>query len=228
MQPVPEASKAGSSSQRRAGRREELVAVASKLFAARGYHGTRMDDIADVAGLNKATVYHYFASKALILYEIYFKAAEETLACLQDDPRWSARESLYQCTSRMLALIFSNREQGAVYFQENPFLSEWLSPEQVAEIRKREDMVQERVQNIIERGIASSEFVECDSHVMALGYIGMVLGSYRWLNPSGRRSAQEIAVEFSTTLLRGLIRDEATRINDPLGVASATSLDGAR
>ncbi|WP_255795693.1 TetR/AcrR family transcriptional regulator, partial [Mycobacteroides abscessus] len=55
MQPVPEASKAGSSSQRRAGRREELVAVASKLFAARGYHGTRMDDIADVAGLNKAT-----------------------------------------------------------------------------------------------------------------------------------------------------------------------------
>lgn len=63
---------------------------------------------------------------------------------------------------------------------------------------------------------------------MALGYIGMVLGSYRWLNPSGRRSAQEIAVEFSTTLLRGLIRDEATRINDPLGVASATSLDGAR
>lgn len=43
-----------------------------------------------------------------------------------------------------------------------------------------------------------------------------------------RRSAQEIAVEFSTTLLRGLIRDEATRINDPLGVASATSLDGAR
>lgn len=111
----------------------------------------------------------------------------------------------------------SNREQGAVYFQENPFLSEWLSPEQVAEIRTREDMVQERVQNIIERGIASGEFVECDSHVMALGYIGMVLGSYRWLNPSGRRSAQEIAVEFSTTLLRGLIRDEATRINDPLG-----------
>lgn len=97
--------------------------MASKLFAARGCHGTRMDDIADVAGLNKATVYHYFASKALILYEIYFKAAEETLACLQDDPRWSARESLYQCTSRMLALIFSNREQGAVYFQENPFLS---------------------------------------------------------------------------------------------------------
>ena len=29
-------------------RREELLAVATKLFAARGYHGTRMDDVADV------------------------------------------------------------------------------------------------------------------------------------------------------------------------------------
>ena len=29
-------------------RREELLAVATRLFAARGYHGTRMDDVADV------------------------------------------------------------------------------------------------------------------------------------------------------------------------------------
>ena len=42
-------------------RREELLAVATKLFAARGYHGTRMDDVADVVGLNKATVYRLLA-----------------------------------------------------------------------------------------------------------------------------------------------------------------------
>lgn len=68
-------------------RREELLAVATKLFAARGYHGTRMDDVADVIGLNKATVYHYYASKSLILYDIYQQAAERTLAAVHDDPR---------------------------------------------------------------------------------------------------------------------------------------------
>ncbi len=31
-------------------RREELLAVAAKLFAARGYHGTRMDDVATLSG----------------------------------------------------------------------------------------------------------------------------------------------------------------------------------
>ena len=67
-------------------RREELLAVATKLFAARGYHGTRMDDVADVVGLNKATVYHYYASKSLILFDIYRRAAENTLAAVHDDP----------------------------------------------------------------------------------------------------------------------------------------------
>ena len=46
----------------------------------------------------------------------------------------------------------------------------------------------------------------------------MTLGSYRWLRPHGRRTAQEIAVEFSTALLRGLIRDDAVRQSSPLGV----------
>jgi hypothetical protein len=46
----------------------------------------------------------------------------------------------------------------------------------------------------------------------------MTLGSYRWLRPHGRRTAQEIAVEFSTALLRGLIRDEAVRQSQPLGL----------
>ena len=66
--------------------------------------------------------------------------------------------------------------------------------------------------------IASGEFYDCDSHVLALGYIGMTLGSYRWLRPQGRRTAPEIAVEFSTALLRGLIRDEAVRTDSPLGL----------
>ena len=81
-------------------RREELLAVATRLFAARGYHGTRMDDVADVVGLNKATVYHYYASKSLILYDIYRRAADATVAALHADPSWTAREAIYHFTRR--------------------------------------------------------------------------------------------------------------------------------
>ncbi|OHV06761.1 TetR/AcrR family transcriptional regulator [Mycobacterium talmoniae] len=206
-------------------RREELLAVATKLFAARGYHGTRMDDVADVVGLNKATVYHYYASKSLILYDIYQQAAERTLAAVHDDPSWTAREALYQYTVRLLTQIATNLEGAAVYFQEQPYITEWFTEEQVAAIREQEIKVYEHVHGLIDRGIASGEFYDCDSHVLALGYIGMTLSSYRWLRPSGRRTAKEIAAEFSTALLRGLIRDEAVRVESPLGVR--TEIDTA-
>src|SRR5947209_6400608 len=46
-------------------RRDDIMRIATELFAARGYDGTRMDDLADAVGLNKATLYHYYASKSL-------------------------------------------------------------------------------------------------------------------------------------------------------------------
>jgi len=170
-----------------------------------------------VIGLNKATVYHYYASKSLILFDIYRQAAEGTLAAVHDDPTWTAREALYQYTIRLLTGIASDPERAAVYFQEQPYITEWFTSEQVAEVREKEAQVYHHVHGLIDRGIASGEFYECDSHVLALGYIGMTLGSYRWLRPSGRRSAKEIAAEFSTALLRGLIRDESIRTTSPLG-----------
>jgi hypothetical protein len=51
----------------------------------------------------------------------------------------------------------------------------------------------------------------------------MTLGAYRWLRSYGRRSAEEIAAEFSTALLRGLIRDESVRADWPLAT-KATSV----
>ena len=157
-------------------RREELLAVATKLFAARGYHGTRMDDVADAVGLNKATVYHYYASKSLILYDIYKGAADFTVAALHDDPSASARETIYHFTRRLLVGIAGDLERAAVYFQEGPYITEWFTDDQVAYIREKETQVYEHVRDVIDRGIASGEFYDCDSHVLALGYIGMTLG----------------------------------------------------
>ena len=52
----------------------------------------------------------------------------------------------------------------------------------------------------------------------------MTMGAYRWLRPDGRRTAKEIAEEFSTALLRGLIRDEKTRVESPLGTPATKAV----
>jgi AcrR family transcriptional regulator len=53
---------------------ERLLAVATALFAERGYGGTSMADIADGVGVRKASLYNYYPSKQEILMEILRRA----------------------------------------------------------------------------------------------------------------------------------------------------------
>lgn len=50
--------------------RQAILAAAARLFARSGYVGTSMNQIADAAGLSKASLYHYYRDKYAILVEI--------------------------------------------------------------------------------------------------------------------------------------------------------------
>ncbi len=51
-------------------RRLSLVEASQKLFSARGYHATTVDDITRAAGVAKGTFYLYFDEKRAIYYEV--------------------------------------------------------------------------------------------------------------------------------------------------------------
>jgi len=51
-------------------RRDEILAVARRLFAERGYVSTSMRDIADASGLLAGSLYTHFTSKAQLVDEI--------------------------------------------------------------------------------------------------------------------------------------------------------------
>ena len=50
--------------------REAIVARAAELFARQGYHATSMNQVAEAAGLSKATLYHYYKDKDALLVHI--------------------------------------------------------------------------------------------------------------------------------------------------------------
>ena len=59
---------------------EELIMdAASKVFLEKGYDGARMQEIAEVAGINKALVHYYYRSKDK-LFENIFKTAFKLFA----------------------------------------------------------------------------------------------------------------------------------------------------
>ena len=52
-------------------KREHLLRAAVRVFARHGYHGARVGDIAEEAGVAHGLLYHYFASKEEVLQTVF-------------------------------------------------------------------------------------------------------------------------------------------------------------
>jgi AcrR family transcriptional regulator len=79
-------------------KREHILECALRCFAAKGYHATSIQEIAEAAGIAKGLVYFYFKSKEDLLLSglrHYYAQFEEKLLRFQSDSRMSAHERLH-------------------------------------------------------------------------------------------------------------------------------------
>ena len=68
--------------------RSQLIAVATRMFAAQGYEGTSIEAVLREAGVSRGSLYHHFASKEAlfqaVLEDIEAKVGEQTVAAAAD------------------------------------------------------------------------------------------------------------------------------------------------
>ncbi|ROQ60405.1 TetR family transcriptional regulator [Rathayibacter sp. PhB152] len=68
-------------------RRQEIIDAATTVFAARGYHGGSLRDIARELDLSLTSIVHHFGSKYLLLEAVLERANETGLASFESDCR---------------------------------------------------------------------------------------------------------------------------------------------
>lgn len=90
-------------------RREALLDAAAAMFAAKGYDGTSIRDIAGAVGMLPGSMYYHFKSKEDLLIAVYRKgvarfeaAIDEALASTGADP-WQAIEAA--CAAHLSILL---------------------------------------------------------------------------------------------------------------------------
>ncbi len=64
-------------------RRQEILRVATRIFAENGYQTTTMEQVAKEVGFTKPIIYQHFASKDALYTEIVATTAEKLIASLQ-------------------------------------------------------------------------------------------------------------------------------------------------
>jgi len=79
-------------------RRRQILNAAVRAFAKKGYHASRVSDIAEEAGVAYGLVYHYFESKDAVLEAVFREmwgmmvAAINAMESLEESPREQLRK----------------------------------------------------------------------------------------------------------------------------------------
>ena len=105
-------------------RREQLLDIGRQLFAAKGFDGTSVEEIADKAGVSKPVVYEHFGGKeglyaVVVDREVRRLLDRITLSLSGDHPR----VLLEQAASALLAYIESETDGFRILVRDSPVAS---------------------------------------------------------------------------------------------------------
>ena len=183
-------------------RKEQIAEKATALFQERGYAATSMRDLAQVLGIEAASLYSHIKSKEEILQKICFRMAEEFFNAWNEVEleNQSFADKMEKAMVAHVKVITKDTAASAVFFNEwrhlsEPHLSEFLD--------MRNDY-EGRFISIIKEGIAAGEFSPVDEKFTMLTVLSSLNWTHNWYKPSGNLSPEEVGQRLAALLLNGL------------------------
>ncbi len=173
---------------RKEARPAEIVDAALSLFVERGFSATRLDDVAERAGVSKGTVYLYFDSKEALLAEAVGRNIGPLLAEFSQaigDPGISASSLIERFVRRWWQVLSASPMQGVpkLMMSESGNFPELARHFVVNFIARMQDGV---LATVLRKGVASGEFaamdVEYAVRVLIHGLVFMPI----WMHSLGR------------------------------------------
>jgi AcrR family transcriptional regulator len=192
-----------------AAKRDELVRIASRLFKERGFSKTRLIDIANAAGLDRATVYYYVGSKDELFQESIEGMLTSNLANAQavaDDTVLTTREKLTKIFELLMISYEIHYPQMYVYIQEQMHqVAHEESPWAKIIMQKTRDF-EKLVRGLLQDGIDMGELRgDLPARLASNALFGMFNWTHRWFAPDGSLTAQEIAAAFASIFFDGFV-----------------------
>ena len=197
--------------------RDEILGVAARLFAERGVTEVTMSEIAARAGLRQASLYYWFKRKEEILAEIVEQVNRVPL-----DFVLKLEEEAGDPAVQLWRLVRFDVEALCRFpfdINEVHRLSR-RAPDAFEVYWRERQQLNDAVERLIARGVASGVFREVDPRLAALLVLSADEGVQNWYRPiDGKRlqgrpdgdySVDEIGVYLADLTLRGLLADTAS------------------
>jgi AcrR family transcriptional regulator len=190
------------------GRRAEIHEVAARLFRAKGYHATRIQDVAEALGMQKGSLYHYISSKEDLLRGIVETPIERMIADAREvlATGYPPEDKLTRVIEGHLRHFQEHRDLFGIFLREDLDLLDQASDSDLRALVGTYDAL---VDDLLREGMETGAFrTDLEPPVVRKAIIGMCNGTYTWFDPDGAHPIQEIARQFAAFALRGVQESE--------------------
>jgi AcrR family transcriptional regulator len=180
-------------------RRQQLLDVALEVFAARGFHPTSMNDLAEAAGVTKPVLYQHFGSKR----ELYLELLVDVGSRLRDaigkatSEAASPREQVQRGFQAYFQFVCDHEAAFQVLFGGGTRRDE----EFAVHARRVEESVADAIAVLIDvPGLPEDQRM-----LLAYGIVGLAEGTSRhWLRSHGPGDPAELAARVAELAWAGL------------------------
>lgn len=185
------------------GKRELILEAAINVFSTKGYHNTRMEEIASQAGVGKGTIYEYFSSKLHLFQEMMeesIKFYTEKLIIINDD-KIPFTEKIFWLLEGHIRFCKEYKELTRIVFWDIEIFDDELKEWALTMRKHKENYLNE----LVKKGIESEEIRPIDSRLVVYYIAGII--EYLWtpitLEDWDVDSA-ELAREFTDIIINGI------------------------
>jgi len=181
-------------------RREQLLDVGKALFAARGYDGTSVEEVALRAGVSKPVVYEHFGGKEGLYAVVVDREVQRLICSLEaaltgDDPR----VLLEQATLALLSYVEDESDGFRILVRE--------SPAPLADTGGYATIISDvaqRVEHILDRELAARGFRTALAALYSQALVGMVALTGQWWLDARELDRDDVAAHLVNLAWNGL------------------------
>ncbi|MFC0863683.1 TetR family transcriptional regulator [Sphaerimonospora cavernae] len=189
----------------RAERRAELLATAAEVFASRGYAVTTVREVAEAAGMLGGSLYYHFDSKESMVDEILSAFLTEMWAAYDRvlASGLGSRETFQALVAESFRMIDRHRPAVMIYQNESRYLS--TNP-RFSYLLDSQERFRQMWLELLDRGVLDGTFrVGLDTGVIYRFLRDTVWVAAGWYRSGGRLTADEIARQYLTMILDGIL-----------------------
>lgn len=187
--------------------RHKIIEAALMLFEKHGFHGVTVNQIIYEVGTSKGGFYHHFTSKDELLYVIHDTFITYVLekATIAKETHRSPTKKLQAILTDFVKVFDLYKPHITVFYQENIY----LRPQYEKLIKNKRNQFKQIIRSVIIEGKQCGEFRSSIDHdITTMAILGIVNWTYKWYDPSGEKTIDEISRLYVDLILHAILKED--------------------